>query len=306
MTTTLYPGAIRGAHWYGDQYQGSLMKPNVLVLHTTEGTGIVSYRNGADAPNLTALPDFKTKKFVVYQHFALDRSARALVNAPGGVETNTCNAVQIELIGTCDPAHKRTWGKLKAGVHYVYWPDAPQWAYDALAGLIAWMHTHLGIPLTGPSQWPAYPSSYGKTSARMSHAEWTAFRGVCGHLHVPENYHGDPGDVPFAKILAKAKAIVGKGGSKPSTGGGSTPAPKPAPPFPGASYFGPGKSNSHIKQLGTQLVKRGFGTHYASGPGPKWSDADRKNVADFQRSRKELCGDPDGIPGPLTWRLLFS
>ncbi|NUL26054.1 peptidoglycan-binding protein [Streptomyces lunaelactis] len=81
---------------------------------------------------------------------------------------------------------------------------------------------------------------------------------------------------------------------------------KPAPPFPGASYFAPGKSNSHITLLGTQLVKKGFGKHYTSGPGPVWTDADRQNIADFQRSRKELRGDPDGIPGPLTWRLLFS
>jgi peptidoglycan hydrolase-like protein with peptidoglycan-binding domain len=29
-------------------------------------------------------------------------------------------------------------------------------------------------------------------------------------------------------------------------------------------------------------------------------------VRDFQKSRKELRGDADGIPGPLTWRLLFS
>ncbi|MGG2460101.1 peptidoglycan-binding protein [Streptomyces sp. RGM 3693] len=81
---------------------------------------------------------------------------------------------------------------------------------------------------------------------------------------------------------------------------------KPVPPFPGTSYFGPGTNNSHITILGKQLVKRGFGAHYTSGPGPKWTDSDRQNVADFQRSRKELRGVPDGIPGPLTWRLLFS
>ncbi|MFD7764095.1 peptidoglycan-binding protein [Streptomyces microflavus] len=88
---------------------------------------------------------------------------------------------------------------------------------------------------------------------------------------------------------------------------GSLPAPaKPMPPFPGASYFGTGKRNSHITLLGKQLVKRGFGASYTSGPGPKWSDADRKAVAAFQRSRAELRGDADGIPGPLTWKLLFS
>ncbi|MFI6686581.1 peptidoglycan-binding protein [Streptomyces sp. NPDC050485] len=98
---------------------------------------------------------------------------------------------------------------------------------------------------------------------------------------------GVPGEDSLKKLL----------GSLP--GGG-------IPPFPGSSYFGPGKNNAHITLLGTQLVKKGFGTHYSSGPGPKWSDADRQNVAAFQRSRSELRGDPDGIPGPTTWRLLFS
>ncbi|MER7497116.1 peptidoglycan-binding protein [Streptomyces pharetrae] len=306
MATTLYPGAIRGTHWYGDTYKGDLLDPNVLALHTTEGTGIVSYSNGASAPHLTAKPNFKTRAFDVYQHFALNRSARALVNLPGGVETNTNNVIQLELVGTCDPKHKTAWNGLKAGVDYVYWPDAPEWAYDALADLIAWMHTHMDIPLSGPSQWPAYPASYGATSARMTFKEWNSFKGICGHLHAPENSHGDPGNIPFAKILAKAKALVDKGDTKPPAGGGPTPRPKPAPPFPGRQYFGPGKHSAHITALGKQLVKKGYGKHYTSGPGPKWSDADRKNVRDFQLSRKELAGDADGLPGPLTWKLLFS
>jgi hypothetical protein len=309
MATTLYPGAIRGSHYYGDTYEGDLMDPNVLGLHTTEGTGVVSYSNGAEAPNLTAQPNCKTKKFDVYQHFLLNRSARALVNLPGGVETNTCNVIQLELVGTCDPKHKATWGKLKAGVDYIYWPDAPEWCYDALAELIAWMHQHFDIPLSGPSEWLPYPSSYGKTSARMTFAEWEAFKGICGHMHAPENVHGDPGSIPFAKILAKAKAIVAKatGGS---TGGGSTtkPAPKPtAPPaFPGRDKFGPGKKNKYIKQLGERLVKKGFGHHYRVGPSEQWGESDRLNVRDFQNSRKELRGDADGMVGPLTWRILFS
>ncbi|MFJ5142943.1 peptidoglycan-binding protein [Streptomyces sp. NPDC088707] len=310
MTTTLYPGSIRGSHWYGDSYQGDLMDPNVLALHTTEGTGIVSYRDGRDAPNLTARPNFTTKRFDIYQHFALNRSARALVNQPGGVETNTLNVIQLELIGTCDPKHKTTWGKLRAGVDYIYWPDAPEWAYDALAELIAWMNVHMGIPLRGPSEWPAYPSSYGATSARMTFAEWTAFKGICGHLHAPENAHGDPGSIPFARILAKAKAIVAKlnGGGKPPAGGGSTtPKPQPTPPaFPGRDKFGPGKSNRFVKQLGERLVAKGFGSHYRVGPSETWGDPDRLNVQAFQRSHKDLRGDADGLPGPLTWKRLFS
>ncbi|MER7937824.1 MULTISPECIES: peptidoglycan-binding protein [unclassified Streptomyces] len=310
MTTTLYPGAIRGIHWYGDTYEGDLMDPNVLALHTTEGTGVVSYSNGAEAPNLTFQPNFKTRKFDAYQHFALNRSARALVNKPGGVETNTLNVIQVELVGTCDPAHKTSWGKLRAGVDYIFWPDAPEWAYDALAELIAWMHTNMGIPLTGPSEWPAYPSSYGPTSARMTFAEWLGFKGICGHLHAPENVHGDPGDIPFAKIIAKAKAIVAKGSGTPagsgSSGGTTTTKPKPAPPFPGASYFGPGENNAHVTALGKQLVKKGYGRFYTSGPGPRWTGADKNAVRAFQLAHASLKGAADGIPGPKTWALLFS
>ncbi|MCX4677585.1 peptidoglycan-binding protein [Streptomyces sp. NBC_01433] len=298
MTVNFYPGASR-AYDYSSRYQGDVIKPNCGVIHTTEGTSLPSYGQGAAAPNITARPNFAKKRLDFYQHYAFNRSARALVNLAGGVETNTCNCVQIELVGTCDPKHKKTWNGAKAGKDYVYWPDAPEWALDGLATFMAWQYKNNGIPLTGPSTWLAYPSSYGKTKARMSFAAWNAFRGWCGHAHVPENVHGDPGDIDFAKLLslAKTKAKVSSGGAGK---------PKPKPPFPGVSYFGPGKNNAHITLLGQQLVKKGFGRHYASGPGPKWSDADRKNVAAFQRSRKELAGDPDGLPGPLTWRILFS
>lgn len=53
-------------------------------------------------------------------------------------------------------------------------------------------------------------------------------------------------------------------------------------------------------------MKRGFGDHYKVGPSRTWGEADRLNVRDFQKSRTELRGDADGIPGPRTWRLLFS
>ncbi|MFC9247741.1 peptidoglycan-binding protein [Streptomyces sp. NPDC057136] len=84
------------------------------------------------------------------------------------------------------------------------------------------------------------------------------------------------------------------------------PAPPARPPYPGRAAFGPGKSSTAIKRLGEQLVRRGFGRHYRVGPSTSWGEADRKNVADFQRSHKQLRGDADGYPGPLTWHLLWS
>lgn len=84
------------------------------------------------------------------------------------------------------------------------------------------------------------------------------------------------------------------------------PTKAPAPPFPGRGLFGPGANNQYVTMLGKQLVAKHFGSHYTQGPGPKWGEADRQNVAAFQRSVAALRGDADGLPGPLTWQILFS
>ena len=78
---------------------------------------------------------------------------------------------------------------------------------------------------------------------------------------------------------------------------------RPTPRFPGRHFFQPGAVNEHVTELGTQLVRLGFGRFYKVGPGPRWTDADREAVAAFQKSRPELRMDADGFPGPLTWRL---
>ncbi|UUN27076.1 peptidoglycan-binding protein [Streptomyces sp. FIT100] len=91
-------------------------------------------------------------------------------------------------------------------------------------------------------------------------------------------------------------------------GAGQAPATVSAqvPDYPGRGYFRPGQSNPHVEKLGRQLVKRGFGKHYTNGPGPRWSEADRRNVEAFQRSQGWRGGAADGSPGPETWRRLFS
>lgn len=93
-------------------------------------------------------------------------------------------------------------------------------------------------------------------------------------------------------------------GQKLKVPGTATP-PKPAyEPFPGSAFFHTGRSSPIITALGRRLVALGFGDHYSAGPGPSWTNADKKNVAAFQRSKPELAGDADGIPGPKTWELL--
>lgn len=88
---------------------------------------------------------------------------------------------------------------------------------------------------------------------------------------------------------------------------GTIPSKTTAPPaFPGRDKFGPGKSNAYVEQLGRQLVKKGFGKFYSVGPGPKWSESDRRNVEAFQRAQHWSGSDADGYPGPETWRRLFA
>lgn len=208
-----YTQADKTTQWFANAYPGAAMTPNCGVLHTTETTGWPGYEAGATAPTYTARPDFTAKRLRFRAHFPDEMSARALVNAPGGVDTNTANVVQLELVGTCDPTHAVSWRVgtkvLRAGIDYVYWPSAPEWALLDVARFILDQHKRHGTPLAGVATWKPYPSSYGSTNGvRLSFAQWRAFKGWCGHQHVPENLHGDPGNLPFARILQLALQLL--------------------------------------------------------------------------------------------------
>lgn len=204
-----YPPASR-SYWYEDSYPGTAMEANCCGWHSTEGRSLPSYGGGASAPTLTALPDFANRRLRWYQHFRIDTSARSFANKAGGVETNTANCAQVEIVGTCDRRHASTWtlgGRTYwAGVDYLYMGALPDWVVRDLAEFAEWLHDEHGVPLTSGLRFPAYPESYGAgNGVRMSAAEWRAFTGHFGHMHVPENDHGDPGAFPMAPILTRAK-----------------------------------------------------------------------------------------------------
>lgn len=103
-----------------------------------------------------------------------------------------------------------------------------------------------------------------------------------------------------AALLNKAVAAGKPAPSKPVT-------PKPvAPRFPGAGYFGPGKRNKYVTQLGQQLIKKGYKRFYKVGAGPTWTAVDRAAVRAFQRAQGWTGNDADGYPGDVTWKRLFS
>ncbi|POX40743.1 hypothetical protein C3486_12155 [Streptomyces sp. Ru73] len=104
---------------------------------------------------------------------------------------------------------------------------------------------------------------------------------------------GIPGPDTWAYLTGGKGRDVGDRGAR---GGG----------FPGVRHFRPGHSSTYVTQLGRQLVKKGYGKHYHSGPGPRWTEADRRNVEAFQRAQGWRGREADGYPGPETWRRLFQ
>ncbi|MFD7386836.1 peptidoglycan-binding protein [Streptomyces sp. NPDC059852] len=112
-------------------------------------------------------------------------------------------------------------------------------------------------------------------------------------------------------VAYRYKGLVkGTAGAKPETAGPDQPKPPQQPagaaPYPGRAYFGPGANNKHVTRLGRMLVERGAGRYYTSGPGPRWTDADRRATQAFQRAQGWRGQDADGLPGPATWKLLVT
>ncbi|WDO08185.1 peptidoglycan-binding protein [Streptomyces murinus] len=81
---------------------------------------------------------------------------------------------------------------------------------------------------------------------------------------------------------------------------------KTSPEFPGADSFGLGAVNTYVTELGRMLMARGAAPYYPKGPGPAWSEADRRATEAFQRAQGWDDEEADGLPGPRTWDLLTS
>jgi hypothetical protein len=115
------------------------------------------------------------------------RSARALKNRAGGVQTNRLGSVclQVEVIGFAE--HPFTSHLTAAG-------------RAGLGKLVAFARAH-GIPDVWPmGSPPEYPRGYAVRDPRV----WTSRAGHYGHSQVPENDHGDPGAIDIRVLWAAA------------------------------------------------------------------------------------------------------
>lgn len=89
-------------------------------------------------------------------------------------------------------------------------------------------------------------------------------------------------------------------------------APKPAPvkpkpvsyePFPGTAFFKGHPNSSKVTRMGRRLAAEGCSA-YASGPGPRWTEADRKSYRKWQLKLGYRGSDADGYPGKSSWDRL--
>ena len=162
------------------------MSPNCIVLHTTEsdpGTceAVARYlvRMGYESHEV-----FDPSNGDLIQLLPPSQPGKSLVNLPGGVETNNRGGVyQIEIVGRA--------------VDVPHYDDA--W-YERLRVRLLVVCNFTHTPYIFPLPFQPYPQSYGKNLVRMTFDEWLVFEGICGHQHVPENDHGDPGALDIERL----------------------------------------------------------------------------------------------------------
>lgn len=167
-------GGPRATHHITWDRNASASAPADLVPFTN----LVGYFSGGgagSAPHLLADP-FTGR---IAQFIPANQSARALVNASGGVETNRHGTANIQIEWLFFP-HCRVGGKV-----YATLADTPMAGLDRV---MAWLRSW-GVP----DVWPmGSPSWSGNRNANT----WNTRAGHYGHSQVPENDHTDPGPMP--------------------------------------------------------------------------------------------------------------
>lgn len=152
------------------------------VLHTTEGSStagaIAAYRTSGNYPHFTV------SEHSIEQHCPINVGATALKHPTGAVETNRMSAVQIEIVGSCDKAYAA-----KYTIPYV--PDFTAAQLANVAKVMRWVEEQTGIDFWTYPDFTAVSSA--SSAQRMSVQDWRTFNSWCGHEHVPNNSHWDPG-----------------------------------------------------------------------------------------------------------------
>ncbi|GAA0430993.1 peptidoglycan-binding protein [Streptomyces luteireticuli] len=157
------------------------------------------------------------------------------------------------------------------------WTDAQ---VSTLIRLGVWMRQYHGVPLR-ICRWASDP---GFGYHRL-HDDWSDGGTDCPGDERVDQFH----EVVFPGIV---KAAGGKVESTPTY-----------EPFPGADWFEDEPDSSIITAMGRRLVAEGCSA-YSDGPGPQWTESDRRSYAKWQRKLGFTGSDADGWPGRVSWDAL--
>ena len=160
----------------------------------------------------------------------------------------------------------------------------------------------------GGQNWPeAQLDAMHKVSAALCRAHGWSAKSVIAHKEWQPG-KPDPAGITMtdfrtavAKLLG-ASTVPSSGSSKPSGSTSDKETPGYAP-FPGVDYFHTGRSSALITAMGKRLIAEDCGK-YSTGPGPRWTDADRRSYAAWQRKLGYSGEDANGIPGATSWAKL--
>ncbi|WP_225987342.1 peptidoglycan-binding protein [Streptomyces spectabilis] len=158
-----------------------------------------------------------------------------------------------------------------------------RWTPSQVSTLIklgAWMHKQHGVPLRICRS----ASDPGFGTHRMF-AQWSNGGTACPGNERQRQFR----EVVFPGIVKAA--------------GGKPPKPEKYEPFPGADFFRNTPRSALITAMGKRLVAEGCSA-YSEGPGPRWTDADKRSYAKWQRKLGYSGADADGWPGKTSWDKL--
>ncbi|MFI6609550.1 peptidoglycan-binding protein [Streptomyces sp. NPDC050507] len=149
----------------------------------------------------------------------------------------------------------------------------------------------------GKDPWPeAQLTAITRASAALCRAHGWSAASVIGHKEWTDAKI-DPAGFTMASLRGRISARLA---SNPGSGGAAGPALQP---FPGTAWFKASPTSAIVTAMGRRLVAVGCSA-YRSGPGPRWTEADRAGYAKWQRRLGYSGADADGWPGSASWAAL--
>ncbi|MEU6141406.1 peptidoglycan-binding protein [Streptomyces sp. NPDC047081] len=150
----------------------------------------------------------------------------------------------------------------------------------------------------GKDPWPeAQLDAMARASAALCRAHgWTA-ASVIGHKEWT-SAKIDPRGFTMAAFRARVADRLSAKPTKPTT-----PAKPTYQPFPGTAWFKKNPESPVVTAMGKRLVSVGCSA-YADGPGPQWTESDRRSYAKWQRKLGYTGSAADGWPGAASWAAL--